>query len=56
MNAGVQPAFRQDGGVVNNTSIGDINVTVQGGETSRQTARIIANELRREIRRGSSTI
>lgn len=51
MNAGVQPIHRSEGGSV--TNIGDINVTVQGGETGRQTARSIANELRRELRRGT---
>lgn len=53
MNAGVQPAFRSEGGSV--TNIGDINVTVQGGATGRQTARSIAAELRRELRRGTIT-
>lgn len=54
MNAGVQPNFRSDGGSV--TNIGDINVTVSGGATGRQTARSIAAELRRELRRGSTTL
>jgi len=54
MNAGVQPAFRGEGGSV--TNIGDINVTVQGGTTGRQTARSIAAELRRELRRGTTTL
>ena len=54
MNAGIQPTFRSDGGSV--TSIGDINVTVQGGETGRHTARSIAAELRRELRRGTTTL
>jgi len=51
MNAGVRPTFRGGGGSV--TNIGDISVTVQGGETGRQTARSIAAELRRELRRGT---
>jgi len=54
MNAGVQPNFRSDGGSV--TNIGDINVTVSGGATGRQTARSIAAELRRELRRGTTTL
>jgi TP901 family phage tail tape measure protein len=54
MNAGVQPVFRSDGGSV--TNIGDINVSVTGGGSSRQTARSIATELRRELRRGTSTL
>lgn len=53
MNAGVRPVFRSDGGSV--TNIGDINVSVTGG-SSRQTARTIATELRRELRRGTSTL
>ncbi len=56
INAGVAPIFRSEGGSVtnNNVSIGDI--VVQGGSTSRQTARSIANELRRELRRGTSRL
>src|SRR4030067_493333 len=50
INAGVQPVYRSEGGSV--TNIGDINVTVSGGGTSRQTARSIAAEIRRELRRG----
>jgi TP901 family phage tail tape measure protein len=54
MNAGVKPIYRQDGGAV--TNIGDINVTVPGGSTTRQTAREIATALRREVRRGTSKL
>ncbi|MEN6367689.1 MAG: phage tail tape measure protein [Thermoguttaceae bacterium] len=54
MNAGIRPVYRSEGGSV--TNIGDINVTVQGGGSSRQTARSIASELRRELRRGTSTL
>jgi len=54
MNAGVQPAYHSEGGSV--TNIGDINVTVKGGETGRRTARSIAVELRREMRRGTATL
>ncbi len=54
INAGVQPAYRSEGGSV--TNIGDINVTVTGGGTSRQTARSIAVELRRELRRGTANL
>lgn len=54
MNAGVRPTFRSEGGSV--TNIGDINVTVQGGDTGRHTARSIAAELRRELRRGTATL
>jgi Asp-tRNA(Asn)/Glu-tRNA(Gln) amidotransferase C subunit len=54
INAGVQPVYRSEGGSV--TNIGDINVTVSGGGSSRQTARSIAAELRRELRRGTATL
>jgi len=54
INAGVRPVYRSEGGSV--TNIGDINVTVNGGGSSRQTARSIAAELRRELRRGTSTL
>lgn len=37
----------------NTTNIGDINVTVQGGNTSHETVRNIATQLRREMRRGT---
>ena len=54
MNAGTRPSYHSQGGHV--TNVGDINVTVQAGGTGHQTARTIANELRRELRRGSSTL
>jgi hypothetical protein len=54
INAGVMPVYRSEGGSV--TNVGDINVTVNGGGTSRQTARSIAAELRRELRRGTATL
>jgi hypothetical protein len=54
INAGVEPVYRNEGGSV--TNIGDINVTVSGGGTTRQTARSIAAELRRELRRGTATL
>jgi TP901 family phage tail tape measure protein len=54
MNAGVKPSYHSQGG--HTTNIGDINVTVQGGGTGRQTARSIATELRRELRRGTSVL
>jgi len=54
MNAGTRPVYRHDGGSV--TNIGDINVNVTGGGSSRQTGRSIAAEIRRELRRGTSTL
>ena len=51
MNAGQEPVFRaQNGGT---TTIGDISVNVQGGDTGVATARTIAQELRRQARRGN---
>ena len=51
MNAGQEPTFRaQNGGT---TTIGDISVNVQGGDTGVATARTIAQELRRQARRGN---
>ena len=41
-----------DGGSITNTTIGDINVTVEGSGSSESTARQIASKLRRELRRG----
>ena len=37
----------------NTTNVGDINVTVKGGDTSQMTVRNIGQALRREIRRGT---
>jgi TP901 family phage tail tape measure protein len=54
INAGARPVFRDQGGSV--TNVGDINVSVHGGSTGRQTARSIAAELRRELRRGTSRL
>lgn len=41
-----------DGGNVTNNNVGDIKVSVQGGDTSEATVRDIGNKLRREINRG----
>ena len=51
MNQGSQPVYREQGGPV--TNVGDVNVTVKGGETSQQTVREIGHGLRREIQRGN---
>jgi TP901 family phage tail tape measure protein len=51
MNQGSNPVYREQGGPV--TNVGDVNVTVQGGDTSSQTVREIGNQLRREIHRGT---
>jgi TP901 family phage tail tape measure protein len=52
MNNGARHAA--GGNITNN--IGDVNVTVQGGDTSERTARAIAQKLRRELRRGTSRL
>ena len=57
MNAGQEPAFREQGGSV--TNIGDVNVNVTGGsgsETPDVLGRQIANSLRRELRRQTSAL
>jgi TP901 family phage tail tape measure protein len=51
INAGHAPVFRQDGGTVNNTSVGDIHLHAAGGTKS---ARQLATEIRQEIRRGAT--
>lgn len=51
LNSGVQPRYFADGGPV--TNVGDVNVTVQGGESNQATAREIGRAIRREIKRGS---
>lgn len=52
MNAGVQPAFRRMGG--STTTIGDINITVQGASSPKQTTREVMLAFRREKRRHTS--
>lgn len=54
INAGQQPVYREQGGSV--TTVGDIHVTVQGGESSSQTVREIATGLRRELRRKTARL
>lgn len=51
MNQSSEPVFREQGGTV--TNVGDVNVTVQGGDSSQQTVREIGHALRREIQRGN---
>ena len=57
MNAGVTPSYHSQGG--NATNIGDVylgGITVNESKSGRGTARAIATELRRELRRGTSTL
>jgi hypothetical protein len=54
MNAGVQPVYRQEGGPV--TTVGDINVTVSGGQDGDTTGRTIARRISRELRRGNASL
>ena len=51
MNQGSQPVYREQGGTV--TNVGDINVTVNGGDSSQQTVREIGRALRRDVQRGN---
>ena len=51
MNQGSQPVYRDQGGPV--TNVGDVNVTVRGGDSSQQTVREIGHALRREVKRGN---
>jgi len=54
MNSGRQPIYRSEGGPV--TNVGDINISVPGGTTDRESARNIVTRVRRELRRRSSTL
>jgi hypothetical protein len=45
--------FNSGGEAVTNNNIGDINITVDGGNTSETTVRRIGESLRREIKRGT---
>lgn len=54
MNAGIRPTFREEGGSVNNFSVGDIHINEAQGP--KQTARTVVQELKREFRRGSSKL
>lgn len=57
INAGRMPVYRQEGGPVSQTTVGDINVTVNGaGKSNDQTGRTIARSLRRELRRNTSSL
>jgi TP901 family phage tail tape measure protein len=50
INQGSPPVFREQGGPV--TTVGDVNITVNGGDSSQQTVREIGRLLRRDIQRG----
>jgi TP901 family phage tail tape measure protein len=51
INQDSKPVFRAQGGSV--TNVGDVNVTVNGGDSSQQTIREIGHGLRRQIQRGT---
>lgn len=55
INKGQQPVYRQDGGTTSNTTIGDINVTVNEAGAVPD-ARRLTGEIRRELRRNSSRL
>lgn len=54
MNAGVQPVFRESGGIVNN--VGDIHVTVNEAKNGRVTGREVTRALNRELRKRTSNL
>lgn len=54
MNAGVQPVFRESGGIVNN--VGDIHVTVNEAKNGRVTGREVTRALNRELRKKTSNL
>jgi len=54
INAGQTPVFRQDGGTVNNTTVGDI--IVNGAKSPQATGQEIARMLNRSIRRGTGRV
>lgn len=50
MNAGLNPTYRQSGGIV--TNVGDVNITVQAGNRSSPlVGRDLGREFKRELRR-----
>lgn len=51
INSGSKPVRREQGGSI--TNVGDVNVTIQGGDSPSATVREIGQSLRREIRRGT---
>lgn len=53
MNAGKTPVYRDTGGTV--TNVGDVNITVNGADSPKQTARETMALFRREMRRHTST-
>jgi TP901 family phage tail tape measure protein len=57
INAGRQPVFKSDGGMVHSTTIGDVSINVQGSESNpRQTAREVMAEFNRLHRRGAARL
>ena len=55
INSGQQPVYRQQGGPVTNTNVGDINVNVTAQENQID-GRGIAKDIRRELRRNSARL
>lgn len=51
MNTAGRTFFRENGGTVNNSTVGDVTINVGGDAAKSVNARQLANEFRREIRR-----
>jgi len=54
INNNKQPVYRASGGPV--TNVGDVNISVNGASAPKETARAVAAELTRELRRNTSRI
>lgn len=53
INRARAPQYMAQGGHVGgDTNVGDINITVNGGNTNAETGRVIGNRLERDLRRG----
>lgn len=53
INAGVFPKHFASGGVVNNSSMGDVTINVDGSKSPSTTAKAMLKELQRQKRRGN---
>lgn len=56
INSGAQPVYRADGGPLSTTTIGDVNIHVNGSQEPKRTAREVMAEFNRQTRRGASRL